>query len=869
MLVKTPKQTNSPVASVPDEEEEETEPVIRALVVLRPPGSRALYGLDTHGNAVQDRGNQHWFGHDGTAWPLVWYSDELVSTLPGWKTLARGVYEYTNNDDDICSPQCPFELVQIPEYRVFDTVYPRRDALICHPLLDSLNQKFPNPVLSVSNMNAFSGLASREFHGLCLAVEVDTISYFASSKFAKQELLLSSHNSALIDKASGYRGKGLRSYTEPSGLDAQNYLVGLGQNVDYERFHRGVARTDTIPPDLTENGKFLLNKSSGYTQYSETGLAGTFKTETNQFPKLFQTIHLSVRGVKEFQVIDADGQSTAKALSRLYKARPDEITLQENQATMLNSMVVDSDLLSFCANDTEFAASQIKTEDGSRSSYARLIGKELPSIGAIARHYIGSTFATHTKVATRGAGFMFRGLFTRVYFLLATLAMYPLYYTSAFLARLAYVGRTFPKKKLYTEWWKEIQWTTGHSYSIPIRDPVEAKFKTEMAKPGKHGRLYVTYGRSILHSGWIYEHVKKCLCNLYSLGDGIGSFLSRYGIDQSGQCEIHLVKSLEEDFCFDDHVPAHGLYARAFSDDMSSIYTTETGEVLYFDTDISSCDAGNGFAIFYLLAIFMKMVGFGMYIKTNFSRLREKITLRNPSNRKENLVITPRTIYEGSGCPETTCLNFIASYCILISTYIHVCYANSLGVGFDRADETTRTSVLVQAAAAVGHVISVDWHASPADTQFLKYSPLIDTQGDRTNTRNLGTYLRGYGRHFGDITAVMLGVTTTEFSRLSVEARGEIYMANVIRGLCNEPGNVILDAMRSKHNTGSRGGNLGYTMKTSDRSGVSIPISSLQERYGGEEWEWLSLAADITRVKYGQVRTNTLVDRILSKDYGL
>jgi hypothetical protein len=416
---------------------------------------------------------------------------------------------------------------------------------------------------------------------------------------------------------------------------------------------------------------------------------------------------------------------------------------------------------------------------------------------------------------------------------------------------------------------------------------VEAKFKTENAKPGKHGRLYITYGRSILYSGWVYEFVKMMLCQEHDITDMLRDFFAQYedrwqswshkpepnisaDAISTATYKIDLVKALDEDFDFDAHVPKHGLYTRCFSDDNSSVYTTQSGEILMFDTDISSCDAGNTFAMFYILALFMRAVSFGMYIRTNFSRLKEKITIRNPSNPREVLVVQPITMFEGSGCPETTVVNFIASYLIYISTCIHIIHANTLGDGFDDADEDQRTLVIKAAAEAVGHVVTVVWCETPADTQFLKYSPLIRTTGRRVNCRNLGAVLRGLGTNMTDFSPKSLNLSRSEFRKMSMQDKYERYIRGVVGGLVNEPSNIIIDALRARFpSTSSPKTALAFNEDTSKRSHYSIPTESLIDRYGGSEMEWETLATQIETAQYGIVRFAPIVDLIFAKDYGL
>jgi hypothetical protein len=459
-----------------------------------------------------------------------------------------------------------------------------------------------------------------------------------------------------------------------------------------------------------------------------------------------------------------------------------------------------------------------------------------------------------------------------VYLYQASVHFYAWYYMCASAARLRYVFRpNFPKAKIYQRWYEEIKWGAGHSYDLPIRDPVEAKFKNELAKPGKHGRLYVSYGRSILYAGWIYDGVKAVLCGFYDLTQVIAPLLTRWGLEISGSLTLQIFKSLDESQDFDSTVPTHGLHTRIFSDDCSSTYVTRDGEILYFDTDISSCDSGNTFAMFYVLGIFMKLAGFGKYVATQFSRLRESITIRNPSDKHERLVIKPVQIFQGSGCPETTVVNHLASFLISVSMFVFICYANS-GFGpkrFDDMNEEERSELLEKAAFAVGHDITIEWRENPAETQFLKYSPLLAESGMRVNTRNFGAIFRGLGTANGDLSAKTLGVSLAQFRKMTMAEKSELYCGNVIKGLKHEPRNIVMDALRDRFQISNGATSIEYNKDSTPRSAHYLPLSSLQERYGGTEPEWQQLADQIRDCRFGQVRHAPLLDAIYETDYGL
>jgi len=433
--------------------------------------------------------------------------------------------------------------------------------------------------------------------------------------------------------------------------------------------------------------------------------------------------------------------------------------------------------------------------------------------------------------------------------------------------------RHFPKRKLYQRWFDNI---TLKSYEEPFNDEVEAKFKTELAKPGKHGRLFVTYASSILMGGWIYDHLKRFFCVEHDVSTAVKAVLPFRMGGWVPKSSIFVAKSLDEAADYSKFFDNEGLTARVFSDDMSCCYRSGNTKLL-FDADISSCDAGNGPAMFYLLSMLMRLYGFGRFVNNQFLRLKAAITIRNPTNPKEFVKVRPKTIFQGSGCPETTLVNDVASLAISISFVCHIAIYNykhrkDPPKSFNFGSNDVRAAILQKAAFAVGHKITIDFRSSVSQLQFLKYSFMQDDEGEWVNTRNLGAVLRNIGRVQGDVSARSLGLTPANFRKLTHSEAFDLHVAGVVKGLCNEPQNLILDALRERFTNAnaklSHEKHQDLYLKT-NRSHHYLPVSSLQARYGGEEWEWVQLADKISKLRYGTTSFSTLMDGIMAVDYGL
>lgn len=867
------------VAPVLEQKEEEIPPAVELLVIYRDPSGRCHGALNSKGHMVCDRGNHNWYdSFDGSSYPNVVYSDAMTATIEG-SQKSLGHYLVGGKDAKTITLKSSIIHVNQPSYKIGDTCYPQSDSLVALPIVERLESRFPNPHLSVSNLNAFLAVVVRDFGTVNAYLLKSSLDFFVSRVYCRRQLLLTQENLHRIEETAKSLGPETRTYVPPSTLDAQEYLLSLGQPIEHGTFYRNYAESPLREPDLSDNGNFSIVDSRGYTPYNKGKIAGYFLTATNAFPKLYRTVFCRLTGEKDFRVLDSDGRQTGYAMSRLYKAREGDATLRANQQAILNSLQIEEDILVHCSNrPVPDILDDIKSQVDIDNSEA----------AQDTRRALGDFFSNNTVKHWP------------IFQLMATFFLLPLYLMCAFTSKLhwlqgfmlnlasavyhrkSWYAKRPVKAKLYLTWFWQRHRLYGHSDTGFFKqEPVEAKFKNEIAKPDKVGRLYVTYGSSIINAGWIYSSVKSLFCRTYDLTD----LVQENSTTERTRLTIQVVKSLDEGYSPDTDTP--GLHARLFSDDMTCTYMSATGETIEFDADISSCDAGNSYAMFYLLGTVLKRSGFGEYIKRQFARLREDITVYNPctrSGKREYVKLRPKTIFQGSGCPETTMVNNCASMCIIVAFSTFIDHSNENGmivqdesgaditVHFDSTTPHYREVILQKAAAAVGHVITINWCETKADTQFLKHSLLSDEEGELVNTRNFGAIFRGLGSLDGDVTAKSLGLTKGEFKSLSMGEKMELYISGVVGGLCNEPSNIIMDALRQRFKRKSPKIFLSYAAENAqshDRSQHYLPTSSLAARYGGTESEWEELATAIGNLRLGTVIPSRLLTDIYRIDYAL
>lgn len=766
------------------------------------------------------------------------------------------------------------EYVSTPSHQRGPQIESQRFYKISRKAYRTLNIKFPNPYLCVNFLNSAMACLRKEHVEIQdHQVFAETVSYFINNTYLLQQACRTPTVTTALTQAALLKDPHARTFIQPSTLDYSDYIRKLGLPVQHGSILRVYGEECKVPADLTYNGNWLVLNSKGFNfSLDRTIPIGTFNTQVNEFPRLYRTQFTRISGVNDFTLLDANGKNVSLAMSRLTKARPNESELRTNQLRILTHMTVDQVLLSICSNETIILPREVD---------------EGKSVDYLARRRVGQYFSNNfcwnptwkysILSAIEGSGYfvnyLFNALAARLNYVTdnyVTTKYNPISFTFKFLPEPS------PKRKIYHNWFERILGAAGHYYSIPIsaKSP-EAKFKKELSKPGKHGRLYVTYNESILSIGWIFTYLKSWFCVDHRIEYG--------GIPLN----ISIRKALDENSLYDPDPPL-GLNGQIFSDDMSFQYRSSEGLYL-FDADISSCDSGNTVANFYILAAMTRELGVSTdMIKLSYDRLKEPILIRNPSNPKEFIKMQPRTIFQGSGCPETTIVNDVASTSIAIAMQTYIVYYNEelyeteidgtlYREHFDTAPPLVKNEILQKAALSVGHVITVDEKKTPEELQFLKYSPFLASDGSWVNTRNLGAILRSLGSVDGDITPIMLNIPKKEFANLSFEDKMEMFMSSVVAGLVNEPKSIIMNALRERFpsrnwtiipDAAHLWGKPSYH-STAPRNTYTISTDSFISRYGGTLDDWTVLANQIRDYAFGFHFTSPLVASVMEVDYGL
>lgn len=289
------------------------------------------------------------------------------------------------------------------------------------------------------------------------------------------------------------------------------------------------------------------------------------------------------------------------------------------------------------------------------------------------------------------------------------------------------------KKRLRQQAFKELQ-ESGDLYSPGtwLRMKRTGEYctwkikKDEYAKPGKKPRMIVDLGVSASLRGYrLLEYLKRAQSSEDVVVNGL---------------TIHFCKSpdpfeLEEIFRNLLSPPGRGYYVY-FSDDACLSLRGADGVPKFYNLDISSCDSSHGPSVFELLT-----KAFPRYLQDDIAILIQQcqapLRVRSRcANSKASVLLRPKRPLLYSGSTITTAINNLANLLIAIS--VAHCDGTSSGI--------------LAAAADCGYIVTgTEPLARFQELQFLKNSPVYDTEGHLRPLLNLGVLLRASGTCRGDL----------------------------------------------------------------------------------------------------------------------
>jgi hypothetical protein len=379
---------------------------------------------------------------------------------------------------------------------------------------------------------------------------------------------------------------------------------------------------------------------------------------------------------------------------------------------------------------------------------------------------------------------------------------------------------------------------------------IEGHVKNEDAKPKKAPRFFVGYDAGCMFANELPEFIKICFSKQFFYRRG-EDYFTVYVFSKPRMSEIQEVfDRIARGLDNHEHIIC------IYSDD--SVWAKGGPDGFSCNVDAISCDSSVQASGFYLSGLQMgnfdneRSIGLIEQCKLPI-RVRTRDKARKISvQRVQDGKVSP---FEGSGTVLTTINNHSMSLSC-VSSWIN------LGI------YTKEAIVFAGSLVGMDLEVSEDFKHTPEKLQFLKYSPILGTDGKYYMSRNLGCILRGLGKVNGDLTNVQLAMTQREFKYTPWPVRMDIYTSKVVQSYCHEHPNIILDALRDRFavpviNTESVS-QIEYDCPT-----TQLVAESLANRYDITLHDLEQLSDQIRSIHLGDVVVSDVLSNIYRVDYGM
>lgn len=356
-------------------------------------------------------------------------------------------------------------------------------------------------------------------------------------------------------------------------------------------------------------------------------------------------------------------------------------------------------------------------------------------------------------------------------------------------------------------------------------DYVTAKLKKdELAKTGKAPRVIVDLGVPMSLVGF---RLTKFMKNIFAEPLYIHGGVAQYCDKPSHDALKHHFHQL--------HSPDLKFHFVFFSDDSCWAVRTATRHMRRFNVDIKSCDVSHR-STFQLLYAVVPVMDHPV-LDALIAQLSKKIVIRDVNEYKRKVVIQfdGPTLFSGSTL--TTVLNNLAQW--LAASCLKV---DDLEVDPERA--------ISEAYDRAGFMVTID-EVSFAEVQFLKHSPVYDTNDQLRPVLNLGVLLRASGTCRGDLP-----------SGPSFEERARTFQSGLVQGMYPYTRFTLVNRLRGRPTEA-------HTNKHVVSTAESFTVSddALYLRYSLTQAEIDELNDIFGTASTGDFVSLTAIDKILALDY--
>lgn len=385
--------------------------------------------------------------------------------------------------------------------------------------------------------------------------------------------------------------------------------------------------------------------------------------------------------------------------------------------------------------------------------------------------------------------------------------------------------------------------------------------REEIAKPGKYPRVIGDLSVAASLQGFIITLLLK-------------TAQANEDIQFAGG-DIRFVKSPEPAILADTYEkledPPGTFFFVYFSDD-ACFARRVNGKIIRFNMDISSCDTSHGRPVFESLVQSVPLdCQPQMQLLVDQCSLPARIESLGTKGATLLLAAEDPVLY--SGATITTSINNIANVSLAVALMQTEPTACDLKPNFEHDEKCATCARLIKAARQPGYIVELTPCQTISQLQFLKTSPVRDTNGALRAVLNPGVLVRLMGACKGDLPGKGCVVTrANNFQRLLVSG----YMSNM--------DNPWLDAIRSRLSRAC-GRSMGatqlkkmqlrvdglwadkLTVVASER--YTVTDEALFERYELTDEEYLGVYALVEGCTYGHTTGNRGLSKLLAKDYGL
>jgi len=697
-----------------------------------------------------------------------------------------------------------FQLVELQSFTYGEVYHPYQRGFISLPMFYQLTKEMGFIGPEVRNQNAVSNYMMKRCPTAPPSLITRTSQYY-----------LFKSQSNVIVASNGQDGKLYRKFSSHciESVNAPSWAV--------------VPCTQSVKvPDYKFNFLFQVLDQRGFTMDYEVD--GTFTNypmfDTSLEPKQFVYYGCSFNPKPEFSYYGRTAHNATLGLARYFAQRPNEDDLNSNQLKLLNYMPY-ADILDCCrmcggtatikGDDREVTDRDGETFKIPPDTKLQPLFEHLNSFFSSGYRYYLAIYAIFLV-----ASVFFSSLFSDIY-----LTSYA--FVDRYIHLSSVLERPTPKREVY------LNWFNGSSFFDIMFGKLESwtsKVKFEVAKYDSYSRLFASADWFCLADPISPEILKKFFSTPIRLDQLFGNKTLGDSYLLFSDCQ----EPHASDQFFHDVVSYDSVFAY-FSDDGFIKYTRD-GVTRYVETDISKCDMSNRLAIFVIAYWLLTLVFPRPVAELLIAQCAQPTKLPNPDNRDEFVLLRPWFFFEYSGSLLTTILNNIASLIIMTAIYIHLSAGGT-------------SEKIVNAAMDYGWVLTVKECPSIAQVTFLKR--FYDGQ---RSVKCLGTILRSFGA-VEKFEAATFGITTKQFNNMTKPQLFELYCRLRVLSYKNEPGNFILDALRSRFSC--------------QVDGYRTPDDCFVERYGLDALDIAQLTTMCNDLSFGDHHTNVGLQKVFSVDYGV